>query len=196
MGEGMEFYSPWPASMRFGMVALTIAAVGDPAPIVRRLRSELKALDPLLPILEVATMEERLAESVARPRFLLRVAWVFAVVATLLGAVGVYGTTTYWVVQRQRELGVRMALGSSPGGLVRLVLGRGLRLAGWAGAFGLGGALLLGGAIESMLFETTPEDPLVLAATVGTLALLVLAACAVPAVRASRTDPVRVLRSE
>ena len=163
---------------------------------MRRLRSELKTLDPLLPILDVSTMEQRLAESVARPRFLLRVAWVFAIVATLLAAVGVYGTTTYWVVQRQRELGVRMALGSTPAGLVGLVLRRGLRMAGWAGAIGLGGALLLGGVLESMLFETTPHDPLVLAATVGTLAVLVLAACAVPAVRASRVDPMRVLRAE
>ena len=94
---------------------------------------------------------------------------MFAIVATLLAAVGVYGTTTYWVSRRQRELGVRMALGSSPAGVVRLVLGRGLRMAGWAGAIGLGGALLLGGVLESMLFETAPHDPLVLAATVGTL---------------------------
>ena len=132
----------------------------------------------------------------ARPRFLLRLATIFAIVATLLAAVGVYGTTAYWVTRRQRELGVRMALGSSPGGLVRLVLGRGLRIAAWAGALGLGGALLIGGVLESMLFETAPHDPLVLAGTVGTLAVLVLAACAVPALRASRVDPVRVLRSE
>jgi predicted lysophospholipase L1 biosynthesis ABC-type transport system permease subunit len=196
MGDGMEFYSAVPDSMSFGLFSLTIATTGDAAPIVRRLRSELKTLDPLLPILDVSTMDQRLAESVARPRFLLRVAWVFAILATLLAAVGVYGTTTYWVVQRQRELGVRMALGSTPAGLVSLVLRRGLRMAGWAGAIGIGGALLLGGVLESMLFETTPQDPLVLAATVGTLGVLVLAACAVPAVRASRVDPMRVLRSE
>jgi predicted lysophospholipase L1 biosynthesis ABC-type transport system permease subunit len=196
MGEGMEFYSALPAGMRAGFFSLTIATTGDAAPVVQQLRRELKTLDPLLPILDVSTMEQRLAGSVARPRFLLRVAWVFAIVATLLAAVGVYGTTTYWVVQRQRELGVRMALGSTPAGVVSLVLWRGLRMAGWAGAIGLGGALLLGGVLESMLFETTPQDPLVLASTVGTLAVLVLAACAVPAVRASRVDPMRVLRAE
>jgi putative ABC transport system permease protein len=195
-GHGMETYSPWPESMRFAFVSLTIATTSETEPIARRLRSELKALDPLLPILEISTMEQRLSESVARPRFLLRLASVFAIVATLLAAVGVYGTTTYWVTRRQRELGVRMALGSSPGGLIRLVLGRGLRVAAWAGAIGLGAALLLGGVLESMLFETAPTDPLVLVATVGTLAILVVAACAVPAIRASRVDPVRVLRAE
>jgi putative ABC transport system permease protein len=196
LGEGMEFYSPLLDSLRAGFFSLTIVTTGEAAPVERRLRSELKTLDPLLPILDVSTMEQRLSESVARPRFLLRVAWVFAIVATLLAAVGVYGTTTYWVVQRQRELGVRMALGSTPGGLVSLVLRRGLRMAGWAGVIGMGGALLLGDVLQSMLFETTPHDPLVLAATVGTLAVLVLGACAIPAVRASRVDPVRVLRAE
>ena len=185
-----------PPLLRSGFYSLTIVTAGDAAPVERRLRSELKTLDPLLPILEVSTMEQRLATTVARPRFLLRVAWVFAIVAMLLAAVGVYGTTAYWVVQRQRELGVRMALGSSPGGLVRLVLGRGVRLAGWAGVIGIAGALVLGDVLQSMLFETTPRDPLVLTATVGTLAALVLAACAGPALRASRVDPVRVLRAE
>jgi putative ABC transport system permease protein len=121
---------------------------------------------------------------------------MFAIVATLLAAVGVHGTTTYWVVQRQRELGVRMALGSSPAGLVGLVLRRGLRIAAWAAACGLGGALLMGEVLQSMLFETAPNDPVVLASTVGVLAVLVIAACAVPAIRASRVDPVRVLRAE
>jgi putative ABC transport system permease protein len=196
MGDGMETYYAYPTETRAGFYALTVVTSGDAGPIERRLRSELKTLDPLLPILELSTMEARLGESVARPRFLLRLAGVFAVVASLLAAVGVYGTTAYWVTRRQRELGVRMALGSSPGALVRLVLGRGLRIAAWAGVLGIGGALLIGDVLQSMLFETTPQDPLVLTATVGTLAILVLAACAVPAIRASRVDPLRVLRSE
>jgi predicted permease len=195
-GEGMEYYTAWPEGTRFAFASLTIATTSPAEPIARRLRSELKTLDPLLPILDVSTMEQRMAEAVARPRFLLRLASLFAVVAMLLTAVGVYGTTTAWVSRRQRELGVRMALGSSPGGLIALVLGRALRIAVWAGALGLGGALLAGGVLESMLFETEPHDPLVLASTVGVLALLVLAACAAPALRASRIDPVRVLRAE
>ena len=76
------------------------------------------------------------------------------------------------------------------------MLQRGLRLAGWAAIIGIGGALLVGDVLQSMLFETTPQDPLVLATTVGTLAVLVLAACAVPALRASRVDPISVLRAE
>jgi len=196
LGDGMEFYSALPPILRAGFFSLTIVTSGDPAPVERRLRSELKTLDPLLPILDVSTMEQRIADSIARPRFLLRLAWVFAIVATLLAAVGVYGTTTYWVLQRQRELGVRMALGSSPAGLIGLVLRRGLRIAAWAAACGLGGALLMGEVLQSMLFETAPNDPVVLASTVGVLAVLVIAACVVPAIRASRVDPVRVLRAE
>ena len=195
-GEGMEAYHPYSASVGGGFYALSIRTSGEPTAMVRRLRDELKALDPLLPILEVSTMDERLVASVARPRFLLTLSWAFAILATIMAAVGVYGTTAYWVSRRQRELGVRMALGSSPAGLVRLVLGRGARLAVSAGAIGLGGALLLGGVLQSMLFETTPHEPVVLVATVGVLLTLVLAACAVPALRASRVDPARVLRSE
>ncbi len=196
MGEGMELYSA--ASGPFGS-----GPDADGSDIGRRrhrrsgsIRDELKTLDPLLAIVEVSTMEQRLADSIARPRFLLRLAWVFAIVATLLAAVGVYGTTTYWVLQRQRELGVRMALGSTPAGLVRLVLGRGLRLTAWASAVGLGGSLLFGEVLQSMLFETAPNDPVVLASTVGALAVLVIAACAVPAIRASRVDAMSVLRAE
>jgi putative ABC transport system permease protein len=195
MGDGMEVYYPYPAATRAGFFALTIRTDEDAAPVVRRLRSELKTLDPLLPIIDASTMEQRLAESVARPRFLLRLSWIFALVATLMAAVGVYGTTSYWVSRRRRELGVRMALGSSPGGVVRLVLGRGVRLAAWSGALGMAASLTLGGLLRSMLFETTPHDPLVLATTAAVLVVLVLGACAVPARRASRVDPVESLRA-
>ncbi len=194
-GEGMELYQLHPSHSGRNLT-LTARASGDTAAVIRQIRQELKTLDPLLALVEASTMEQRLADSIARPRFLLRLGWVFAMVAMLLAAVGVYGTTTYWVVRRQRELGVRMALGSSPGGLVRLVLGRALRLAGWAAAIGLGAALLFGGVLESMLFETAPHDPVVLLATVTTLVVLVLGACALPAIRASRVDPIRALRAE
>ena len=177
MGEGMEVYYPAPPR-RAGFYALTVATDTDAATIGRRIRSELKALDPLLPVLDVSTMEQRLADSVARPRFLLRVCGVFAILAAVMAAVGVYGTTSYWVSRRRRELGVRLALGSSPAGLVRVVLRGGLRLAMVAAAIGLGASIWLGDVLRSVLFETAPDEPVVLASTVGGVLVLVIAACA------------------
>jgi predicted permease len=196
MGEGMEVYYAYPPRTRAGFYALTVATDADAATIGRRIRSELKALDPLLPVLDVSTMEQRLADSVARPRFLLRVCGLFAILAAVMSAVGVYGTTSYWVSRRRRELGVRLALGSTQAGVVRLVLRGGLRLAVVAAAIGLGAALWLGDALRAVLFETAPEDPVVLAGTIGGLLVLVVTACVLPAVRASRTDPVQALRAE
>jgi putative ABC transport system permease protein len=195
MGEGMEVYYPFPPR-RAGFYALTVRTDTDAATIGRRIRSELKALDPLLPVLDVSTMEQRLADSVARPRFLLRVCGLFAILAAVMAAVGVYGTTSYWVSRRRRELGVRLALGSTQAGVVRLVLRGGLRLAVVAAAIGLGAALWLGDALRAVLFETAPDDPVVLAGTIGGVLVLVVTACVLPALRASRTDPVQVLRAE
>jgi putative ABC transport system permease protein len=196
-GAGMETYSPYgEAHGRGGYFTLTVRARGDAGDVGRRIRDELKALDPLLPVLELATLDERFADSVQLPRFLLRLAGTFAIVAALLAAIGVYGTMAYWVARRQRELGVRVALGSSPGGLVRLVVGRGARIAAIAGAGGLGGAVLLAGTLEPLLFQTDPGDLTVFATALIGLGALVLAACAVPAMRAARVDPIRALRAE
>ena len=98
--------------------------------------------------------------------------------------------------RRRRELGLRLALGSSQRGIVRLVLGSGLRLAAVAAAIGVGAALWLGDLIRFMLFDTAPDEPLILAATVAGALVLVALACALPAARASRVDPMRALRTE
>ena len=141
-------------------------------------------------------MEQRLVDSVARPRFLLRLCGMFAIVAVLVAAIGVYGATAYWVARRQRELGLRLALGSTAGGVVRLVVGRGIRLAAWACVIGLGATLLLSRAVRSLLFETDPLEPAVLAATTLAVIGLVAIASLLPALRAGRVDPMRVLKSE
>jgi predicted lysophospholipase L1 biosynthesis ABC-type transport system permease subunit len=195
MGEGMEAYYAYPAALRAGFHAITIRTSADPAIVAGHVRRELKALDPLLPV-EVDTMAQRMFESVARPRFLLRLAGLFAIVAALMAAVGVYGTASYWVSRSRRELAVRLALGSSPRGVRTLVLGRTLRLAALACALGLGGTLAVGRVVASLLFQTAPYDPAVLAATVAALAVLVVGACLGPARRASRVDPAAVLRAE
>ena len=195
-GEGMEAYQPLAVMRRPWTLTLTVRSASDPVVVIRRIRDEVKRLDPLLPVVEASSMEQRLVESVARPRFLLRLCAMFAIVAALVAAIGVYGATEYWVSRRRRELGVRVALGSTPGGVVRLVVGRGIRLASWACAIGLGATLLLSRAVRSLLFDTDPLEPAVLAATGLAVIGLVVIASLLPALRAGRVDPMRVLKSE
>ena len=141
-------------------------------------------------------MERRLGESVAKPRFFLVMVSIFALLGVLLAGVGVYGTTAYWVAQRMRELGLRMALGATRGQIVGLVLGRGLRLAALGAGIGLAGAMATLHILETFLFATDPSDAETLAGVTVLLVSLVLAACYLPALRASRLDPADVLRSE
>lgn len=141
-------------------------------------------------------MEDRLVESVARPRFFLRLSLAFAGVAVLLAGVGVYGTAAYWVTRRRRELAVRIALGATQKGVLALVVGRSIRLAGWGCAIGLAASFMVTRAVNSLLFETSPREPIVLVGVTVFLAGLVMLACCVPALRASRLDPAAVLRAE
>ncbi|HVZ24133.1 MAG TPA: FtsX-like permease family protein, partial [Vicinamibacterales bacterium] len=120
----------------------------------------------------------------------------FAALATLLASIGLYGVLAYTVSQRTREFGVRMALGAAPGHVRRLVLGHVARLTIVAAVVGIGGALLVGRAVESLLFRPNGHDPWVNAAGVGVLLAVALAAGAAPAWRASRIDPIRALRYE
>ena len=136
------------------------------------------------------------AGSIATPRFRTFLVGIFAGVALLLAMAGVYGVTAYLVTQRTRELGLRMALGSQPAGVVRLVLVR----AGLLSAVGLAGGIALSAAgsrlVESMLFGVRSTDALGYAAASGAVALITLAAAAIPAWRAARIDPAVALRQE
>jgi ABC-type antimicrobial peptide transport system permease subunit len=120
----------------------------------------------------------------------------FAIVALFLAAVGIYGVLAYSVTQRTRELGIRMAIGSSPRQVFRMVLTQGLRVVALGLIIGLAGSLLLARLIRSLLFGVTPTDPLVLAATVLVLAACGAVACLLPARRATRIDPVVALVAE
>jgi ABC-type antimicrobial peptide transport system permease subunit len=134
------------------------------------------------------------AQSVDRPRFLMFMMAVFAAFALALAALGIYGLLSYAVTQRQQELSIRMALGAQRGGVLWLVLRQGLVLAGVGSVLGLAGAYAAARKVGSMLHGVAPGDPVTLA-TVGTLALLIAAiACALPAWRASRLNPLDGLR--
>jgi predicted permease len=168
----------------------------DPETLTAAVRAELKAIDPDLPMYRVRTMEARVEESLARRRFAMLLLSVFAALALGLAAIGVYGVMSYLVNQGTRELGIRLALGATPQGITRLIVGSGLQIALAGVGAGLVGAWLLTRFMQSLLFGVAATDPLTFTVIPIVLAAVTLIACYVPARRATRIDPVVCLRSE
>jgi ABC-type antimicrobial peptide transport system permease subunit len=152
--------------------------------------------DPALPITEVTPMTEVLSESVKARRFNLVVLSVFAALAMILAAVGVYGVLAHLVAQRSREIGVRMALGAQSSDILRLMMRQGYPLISCGLACGGIGALLVSRVLRTLLYGVSPTDPLTIAAVLAGLALLGCLASLVPAWRAMRVHPATVLRAE
>jgi predicted permease len=196
MGAGMEFYRRIPRDGRNSFFALVMRSGSDLSPLLQAARQSVWEIDPRLPVVEAATMEERISDSIARPRFFLTLSSAFAVTGALLAAIGVYGVAAYWVSRRRREMAIRIALGASAQRVMVLVIRRSARLA-FAGAV-VGLALTLAGtrAIESMLFQTSGRDPLTLVTVTVLLGAIAILACVGPALRAARVDPMTTLRSE
>jgi putative ABC transport system permease protein len=196
MGEGMEFYRPLADTARGGFFAMVVRGPGDAERMLPALKQRVWELDPKQPIVDAETMATRIDEAVVRPQFFMRLALAFAVTATLLGAVGVYGVAAYWVSRRNRELAIRVALGASRAQVVNMVMTRSVRLAAAGCVAGLGLAFWGARAIESMLFQVDANDPVTLVTVTVMLGLLALIASTLPAVKASRVDPMSVLRAE
>jgi predicted permease len=173
--------------LRTGMSPGTL---GD---VVRR---EVQAVDPNVPVYAIRTMDEVIARSVAERRFALAIVGVFAVVALLLAALGIYGVMAYSVSQRTHEIGIRVALGAQPGDILRMTVGEGMILVVFGLITGLIGAAMLTRLLQSMLYNVKPFDPLTYAAIPVLLASVALAACLVPARRATQVDPLVALREE
>jgi ABC-type antimicrobial peptide transport system permease subunit len=144
----------------------------------------------------IATMQDRMAETRATPRFQTLLIGAFAAVAMLLAAAGLHGSLAHAVRRRQRELGVRMALGADRGSVLRMVLAQGMRMSLLGLAIGIGGTLALSRVLEAFLYDMEPYDPLTLAGVALVLALVGAAASLAPARRATTIDPVRVLSAE
>ena len=152
--------------------------------------------DPNLPVDDLRTLPQQIRENVFMDRLVTVLAAAFAGLATLLAAVGLYGVLAYTVAQRTREIGLRMALGAVPGRVRGMVLGQVLRMAVVGSAIGLIAAVWLGRSAQALLYQLTTHDPAVLISAVIGLAMVAFGAGLVPAIRASRIDPIRALRYE
>jgi len=175
---------------------LFVKTSGDPAAIAPAVRREIKALAPNLPVFDVSTLEMRAARTFSRERFGATLLSLLAAIALFLASVGIYGLVAETVAARTREIGVRMALGASPGDIVRRVLQRGLALAAAGLAAGILAALALSRLLSSLLFGVGAGDPVTYAVVSAILLVVSAAACWIPARRATRVDPVTALRSE
>jgi ABC-type antimicrobial peptide transport system permease subunit len=174
-----------------------VVATTQPATsIATAVRPQITQIDPALPIAKVSTIEERLSVSLAQPRFNMTLLAGLALCAALLAALGVYGVVTYAVARRTTEIGIRMALGADSGGTFRMVVIGAAKVVLIGVALGLTGAALLGQSIESLLFGVSPLDgQTYVIAGVVTVAIGLLAAM-LPALRATRIDPVSALRND
>ena len=152
--------------------------------------------DPSLPIIRLRDMEEVVRDTVRRPRMLMQLFAAFAGFALLLAAIGTYGVLSYVVTQQRREIGIRMALGAERGLVLRSVMGHGLKLTSVGLVVGLSGAQALTRLMEALLFGVRPSDPATLAGVAALIMAVAAAACLVPAVRATRVDPMVALRDE
>ena len=186
------------AHTQFPTRAMTVALRGrtDPAAMLSSTKSELRNLDPDLPMYHVRTMEQQVNESLARRRFSTMLLGVFAGVALALAAIGIYGVMAYLVSQGTRELGIRIALGASQRNIVSLVVRQGMVLAFSGVILGWAAALILTRLIRSLLFSVAATDPITFAAISLLLVLIALLASYLPAQRAARIDPLISLRSE
>ena len=199
--EGREqIYFPHKQPL-FGVFAprdmtLAVRTSLDPASVTSAIREQVFSIDKDLPLYNVATMDQLVSNSLAQPRLNLSLLVAFAVLALGLAAVGVYGVMAYAVTQRTQEFGIRMALGASPGNVLKQVFLEGGRLAALGLALGLIAALALTRVMASLLYGVKPSDPVSLGVAAALLAVVAFAACYIPARRATRVDPLVALRYE
>jgi putative ABC transport system permease protein len=182
----------WP----FGALYFAVRSPLPSARVVEIARDELRRIDPELALYDVLTLRGYLAQVTAGQRFAMQLLGIFAALAAALAAIGLYGTIAYTVSQRDREFGIRMALGAAPRDLLGLVVRQGMTLAAIGIGVGIAAALALSRVLSSLLYEVSAADPLTYGAIVLAVGILALLASYLPALRASRLHPARVLRSE
>jgi putative ABC transport system permease protein len=179
-----------------GMVNLVVRTRSDPATLTASIKNVVQGLDKDLPIYNPKTMEQRVSESAAAPRFRTLLLALFAALALMLAAVGLYGVISYSVTQRTHEIGIRIALGAGRRDILKLIVGRGVVLTLIGVAIGLVGAFAMTRIMASLLFGVSATDPLTYTVVSLLLVAVALIACYVPARRATRVDPMVALRYE
>lgn len=184
------------AQFEFGQAYLMVRTAGDPSASIPAIRRALRAIDPRIPLDQIRPMDDVLSSLVAAPRFNGALLGLFAVIALLLAALGIYGVLSHAVTLRSGEMGVRMALGATRARIVLLVVRQGMTLAATGLAIGLAGALIASRALRGLLFQVSPTDPPIFATVAVVLAISALVAAWLPAHRASRVDPAVALRSD
>ncbi len=193
---GPAVYFPYFATPYLAQTLVLRTSLSDPERLIRSLEEAVRALDPDVPLYEVQTLEQATGRSLWQPRLQGQVVGLFAVLALILAAVGLYGVIAYSVTQRTRELGVRMTLGATAGGIARLVLGQAARLALAGVGLGVAGALGLTRFLTSLLHGVAPTDLATFLTVPLILVAVALAAGWVPARRAARVDPLVAIRAE
>ena len=181
--------------MPIPVATVIIKTAGDPLALTGAIRHEILALDPDMPVTP-QSMEQIMAESLGRERFAVWLMSVFATLAALLAAIGIYGVLAYLADQRRHEFGIRMALGARSGDVLALVIKQGSIPVVTGLAVGGGGALALTRLLGALLYHVSPTDPRIFAAVAGGLIAAALIAMLIPARRATRIDPVDALRGE
>jgi predicted permease len=191
-----QYMVPYRQEERLGYGYFYIRTAVPPEQLLSTIPAVIRKLDASLPVGDVKTMERQIRENVAEDRVISTLSLAFAVLATVLAAIGLYGVLAYTVAQRTREFGLRMALGADGAAVRGLVMGQVVKMAIIGGVFGMAAALGVGRLAKSLLFEMTGYDPMVLTVSTVALALVALGAGLLPALRASKIDPMTALRYE
>jgi putative ABC transport system permease protein len=192
----IKIYTPMGRAAVQGPTLSVRSTNNDPQNLVAALTREIHSLDKDLPVTEIATLEDILAREVSPKRFNTGLLSIFAALALLLAAIGVYGVTSYTVVQRTHEIGIRMAIGAQRRDVLKLFMGEGLKLVLAGIVIGLAGAFALTRLLASLLFGVSPTDASTFALVAVALLLVALLACYLPARRATKVDPLTALRYE
>ncbi len=193
--SGAQMYVPY-LQKPFNIMALAVHAASDPTKLTGAVRNEILAVDKNQPVYDVKTMQEVLSESVSQPRLYTLLIVIFAALAVILAAVGIYGVMSYSVAQRRHEIGIRVALGAQGSDILKMVVGQAMLLALAGAAVGLVAAFLLTRVMQSLLFEVSTRDFVIFAVVPLVMAAVALVSSYVPARRATKVDAMIALRHE
>jgi ABC-type antimicrobial peptide transport system permease subunit len=175
---------------------VAVRSTKDPVPLAASIRAVVRDLDRSVAVSDVRTMDTVVSDSVQKTRFTVLIVGAFALAALLLGAIGIYGVMSYLVGQRIQEMGIRIALGASAAGVIRLVVGRATRLAALGASIGIVAALFATRWLGALLYGVSATDPITFVAVPLLFLGIAVVASYAPAYRATRVDPVRALRGE